>query len=175
MRSLRSLAMAHQFGHVLMSEKDERISLLKRLIEHARTTVKWNVYYGTDRDLYDVRGRVAHESIFNVNDGSYRCPSTQQGYSPFSTWTRGLAWIMLGCAEQLEWLPPVPTANGAGRREAIDAVLLNAARATCDFIDPRRPTASVLGTLAHLDWQSSAIWASVGSIQRPRAGRAQRR
>ena len=58
----------------------------------------------TGRDTYDVRGRVAHESIFNVNDGAYRCPSSQQGYSPFTTWTRGLAWILLGYAEQLEFL-----------------------------------------------------------------------
>ena len=47
---------------------------------------------------------MAHESIFNVNDGTYRCPGTQQGYSPFSTWTRGLAWAILGFAEQLEFL-----------------------------------------------------------------------
>src|SRR5881409_2697166 len=39
-----------------------------------------------------------------MNDGSYRCPSSQQGYSPFSTWTRGLAWAILGYAEQLEFL-----------------------------------------------------------------------
>ena len=61
-------------------------------------------YYGEGRDSYDVRGRVAHESIFNMNDGDYRCPNSQQGYSPFTTWTRGLAWIMCGYAEQLEFL-----------------------------------------------------------------------
>ena len=49
-------------------------------------------------------GRVAHESIFNVNDGQYRCPNSQQGYSPFSTWKRGLAWIMCGYSEQVEYL-----------------------------------------------------------------------
>ncbi len=43
------------------------------------------------------------ESIFNLNSGAYRNPSTQQGYSPFSTWTRGHAWILLGLAEQLEF------------------------------------------------------------------------
>src|SRR5438552_13210711 len=37
MRSLRSLALAHQLGHVLMGEQDERISLLERLISHAQT------------------------------------------------------------------------------------------------------------------------------------------
>jgi hypothetical protein len=107
-RSLRSLAIAHQLGHVLMGEKDVKISLLGRLLSHATTTAEYNVYYGEGRDAFDVRGRVAHESIFNVNDGSYRCPSTQQGYSPFSTWTRGLAWILCGFAEQLEFLATLP-------------------------------------------------------------------
>src|SRR5437016_1076564 len=104
MRSLRSLAVAHQLGHVLMGEGDQKISLLDRLLEHAETTAQFAVYYGEGRDAYDVRGRTAHESIFNLNDGHYRCPNSQQGYSPFSTWTRGLAWAILGFAEQLEFL-----------------------------------------------------------------------
>ena len=140
-RSLRSLALAHQLGHVRMGERDEKISLLRRLIEHARTTAKWAVYRGENRDAYDVAGRVAHESIFNVNDGSYRCPNSQQGYSPFTTWTRGLAWIMCGFAEQLEWL--------ATRREdelapfggsAVAQMFRDAARATCDFYIENSPT-----------------------------------
>jgi unsaturated chondroitin disaccharide hydrolase len=91
---------------------------------------------------YDVRGRVAHESIFNVNDGSYRCPSTQQGYSPFTTWTRGLAWIMLGYAELLEWIATLPDSELAivGGREAVEAVMLNAARAACDYYIQESPT-----------------------------------
>jgi len=104
MRTLRSLAVAHQLGHVLMTEHDERVSLLKRLITHAGTTALHNVFYGEDGDAYDLRGRVAHESIFNPNDGCHRCPNSQQGYSPFSTWTRGLAWAILGYAEQSEFL-----------------------------------------------------------------------
>lgn len=103
-RTLRSLAVAHQLGHVLMEEGDNKVNLLHRLLTHAETTAQYNVYFGKGRDAYDVRGRVAHESIFNLNNGSYRCPSTQQGYSPFTTWTRGLAWILLGFAEQLEFL-----------------------------------------------------------------------
>ncbi|NLN92937.1 MAG: glycosyl hydrolase [Candidatus Hydrogenedens sp.] len=102
-RSCRILVVAHTLGHRLMGENDEAISLLDRAVEHIRTTLRYNVYYGTGRDIYDVRGRVAHESIFNVTDGRYRCPSTQQGYAAFSTWTRGLAWGLLGCAEQLEF------------------------------------------------------------------------
>jgi hypothetical protein len=103
MRSLRSLAVAHQLGHVLQGERDERICLLWRLLCHAQTTATHNIFYGEDRDAYDVPGRVAHECIFNANNGDYRCPNSQQGYSPFSTWTRGLAWAILGFAEQLEF------------------------------------------------------------------------
>ncbi len=106
LRSLRSLAVAHQLGHVLMGERDRRISLLQRLLAHAESTAQYSIYYGEGRDMFDVRGRTAHESIFNLNDGSYRCPSSQQGYSPFSTWTRGLAWAVLGFAEQLEFMEP---------------------------------------------------------------------
>ena len=73
--------------------EDTRIHLLGLALQHAETTARYNVYFGNGRDSYDVRGRVVHESIFNTNDGSYRCPSTQQGYSPFTTWTRGQAWI----------------------------------------------------------------------------------
>jgi len=103
-RSLRSLSLAYQLGHVLMSEKDSKVSLLHRLIRHAECTARCNIYFGKGRDTYDVPGRVAHESIFNIRDGSYRCPSSQQGYSPFTTWTRGHAWILCGYAEQLEFL-----------------------------------------------------------------------
>src|SRR5438093_13498690 len=77
MRSLRSLAVAHQLGHSLMGERDQKISLLQRLIEHAETTAQFNIFYGEGRDAYDVRGRTAHESIFNLNDGEYRCLISQ--------------------------------------------------------------------------------------------------
>src|SRR5215213_1602794 len=107
-RSLRSLAVSHLLGHRLMGENDRRIDLLHRMLQHAETTARFNVYFGNGRDAYDVRGRVAHESIFNLNDGRYRCPSTQQGYSPFSTWTRGLAWMLCGFAEELEFLQTLP-------------------------------------------------------------------
>jgi unsaturated chondroitin disaccharide hydrolase len=134
-RSLRALALSHKLGHVLMGEKDDKISLLRRLIEHARTTAQYAVYYGEGRDAYDVRGRVAHESIFNVNDGNYRCPNSQQGYSPFTTWTRGLGWIMCGYAEQLEFFETLADAElePFGGRAAVQSMLRKAAQASCDF------------------------------------------
>jgi hypothetical protein len=127
LRSLRALALAHQLGHVLMGERDRKISLLERLVIHGTTTAQYNVYFGEGRDSYDVRGRTAHETIFNLNDGSYRCPNSQQGYSPFSTWTRGLAWAILGYAEQLEFLKSVKA------RDSVRKLFLKAARATADF------------------------------------------
>jgi unsaturated chondroitin disaccharide hydrolase len=61
LRSLRSLAVAHQLGHRLMGERDRPISLLRRLLVHAETTARYNVYRGAGRDSYDVRGRTVHE------------------------------------------------------------------------------------------------------------------
>ena len=134
MRSLRSLAVAHQLGHVLMGERDARVSLLERLVQHARSTAAFGIYYGEGRDAYDVGGRTAHESIFNVNDGNYRCPNSQQGYSPFSTWTRGLAWAICGYAEQLEFLSSISTTElkDVGGRSVL-TLFEKAALATADF------------------------------------------
>ena len=125
-RSLRALAIAHKLGHVLMEENDRRVSLLERLQAHALATARWSIYYGRGRDGYDVRGRTAHESIFNINDGAYRCPNSQQGYTPFSTWTRGLAWAMCGFAEQIEFLNAIDCRDN-------ETEFVDAARATCDF------------------------------------------
>jgi hypothetical protein len=151
LRSLRSLAVAYRLGHVLMGEGDRKISLLQRLVQHSETTARFNVYYGQGRDAYDVHGRVAHECIFNLNDRSFRCPNSQQGWSPFSTWTRGLAWAILGFAEQLEFLGALPVSEldaacpeGAETRRAdkrarrvrrgagLEMQLVNAAGATAD-------------------------------------------
>lgn len=143
-RSCRSLAVAHQLGHVLMGEQDEKISLLQRLVEHAQNTACYSVYCGEGRDAYDVRGRTAHEAVFNTESGVFRCPNSQQGYSPFSTWTRGLSWAICGFAELLEFLA---TVRSRQRKEAESSdpavnirlltsaatVLEKAARATADY------------------------------------------
>lgn len=141
-RSCRSLALAHQLGHVLMTERDEKCSLLQRIVEHTWNTARFNIWYGEGRDAYDLRGRTAHESVFNTKNGDYRCPSSQQGYSPFSTWTRGLAWAMLGFSELLEWIASRSDEElqSVGGRLAIEATLLKAAQATCDFYITHTPT-----------------------------------
>ena len=60
-RSCRALILSHSLGHVLQSEGDERISLLKRAIQHLESTARYSVFYGANRDTYDVWGRTAHE------------------------------------------------------------------------------------------------------------------
>ncbi|MFL5687711.1 MAG: glycosyl hydrolase [Chloroflexota bacterium] len=134
-RSVRSLFLAHRLGHVLMGENDVRISLLGRGLEHGRTTARWNIFYGEGRDIYDEWGRVAHESVFNVTDGRFRTPATQQGYSGFTTWTRGLAWIVAGYPEMLEFLETVADDELAafGGRAELETIFLRAARASSDF------------------------------------------
>ena len=123
-RTLRICCLAHRLGHSLQGEQDQRISLLDCALAHAETSARYNVYYGEGRDSYDLpelRGRTVHEALFNPASGVFRAPSSQQGYSPFSTWTRGLAWGMLGFAELMEFLPEPPE------------FLNKAARACCDF------------------------------------------
>ncbi len=141
-RSLRALAVGHQLGHSIMGENDKKTSLLERLVLHAKATADFAVYYGEGRDHYDEWGRTAHESIFNLNDGAYRCPNSQQGFSPFTTWTRGLAWIMVGAPEQLEFLKTIDDKQleVLGGREAIEGFLLKMAKATCDFFIDNTPT-----------------------------------
>jgi unsaturated chondroitin disaccharide hydrolase len=140
-RSCRALVVSYQLGHVFQAEGDVRIDLLERAIHHIKATADYSVYYGEGRDSFDVRGRTAHESIFNVKDGNFRCPNSQQGYSGFTTWTRGLAWAMCGFAEELEWLETMDDQKlkSVGGKDAIAAFMLKAAKATCDFYIENTP------------------------------------
>jgi unsaturated chondroitin disaccharide hydrolase len=137
-RSCRILLIGHALGHVLQGENDLRISLLDRAVKHLLATATYSVFYGEGRDTYDVRGRTAHECIFNVNDGNYRCPNSQQGFSGFTTWTRGLAWAVCGFAESLEYLGNIEDKQYKLNITKQDLLkkLLKAATATADyFID----------------------------------------
>ena len=140
MRTIRVMGVAWQLGHKLMHENDKAADLLKRSVLHGLTTSQFIVCHGDTEHTYDVRGRTSHESIFNRVDGRFRCRSTQQGYSPFSTWTRGLAWAMLGYAEELEFFKSIDAKafeHSVGMKKA-DVVkeYEAAARATCDhYID----------------------------------------
>jgi hypothetical protein len=140
-RSVRSLIVSHRLGHFLQAEGDVRISLLERALDHIKATAHYSVFYGRGRDIYDVRGRTAHECIFNVKDGNFRCPGTQQGYSGFTIWTRGLAWAMCGFAEQLEWIDTVDAGDleKYGGKDSLLKIIRDAAEATCDFYIDNTP------------------------------------
>ena len=135
-RSLRVLGLGHTLGAVLMGEGDAAIQFVgtpaPTFADNGRTITSTTA---KDRDAFDIRGRVVHESIFNTNDGNYRCPSTQQGYSPFTTWTRGLAWIITGYAEQLEFFDTLSEDNlePFGGYDLATAHMRKAAEATADF------------------------------------------
>lgn len=134
-RSCRALMISHALGHTLGGENDEKINLMDRAVNHLLATARYSVFYGEGRDHYDVSGRTAHECIFNINDGNYRCPNSQQGFSGFTTWTRGLAWAMCGFAEELEF---IERTNENEFKNVIDKdglikILIKAATATSDF------------------------------------------
>ena len=46
-----------------------------------------------------------------AHDGQFPARSTQQGYSPFSTWTRGWLGPCLGYAEELEFFESLEPAE----------------------------------------------------------------
>ena len=140
MRTIRILGVAWQLGHVLMHENDRAANLLKRSVLHGLTTSQYIVFHGDSGHTYDVRGRTAHEGVFNRTDGNFRNRSTQQGYSPFSTWTRGLAWAVLGYAEELEFLATIDAerfreAVGLDKDEVVKVYKRNARDTADHFID----------------------------------------
>ncbi len=141
-RTCRVLALAHSLGHVFLGEHDSRIDLLGRMLRHMDATAKYSVFYGEGRDSFDEWGRTAHECIFNVNDGNFRCPNAQQGYSGYTTWTRGLSWAMCGFPEELEFLDTLPEdeLKAYGGKKTLEERYLKAARATCDFFINNTPT-----------------------------------
>ncbi len=135
MRTLRVLALGHQLGHVMKGEGDAVIPLFGRLIAHARATATYNLFWGEGRDIWDERGRTAHEAIFNVTNGAFRCVNAQQGYTGYSTWMRGLAWAMTGYAELLEFLDTRAADEFApyGGKAEVTGLFDRATAATCDF------------------------------------------
>ena len=140
-RSCRALTISHELGHVFQGEGDVKINLLGRALQHIEATAQYSVFYGEGRDTYDIWGRTAHESVFNVKDGNFRCPNSQQGYTGFTTWTRGLAWAMCGFAEQVEWLETADETELSpfGGKEALSKMMSKAAQATCDFYIEHTP------------------------------------
>jgi unsaturated chondroitin disaccharide hydrolase len=56
-------------------------------LEHCRAS---------ERYLVRPDGGTVHEGIFDIQSGRFVRPSTHQGWSPKSTWSRGLAWALYG-------------------------------------------------------------------------------
>ncbi len=141
-RSCRILMTAHRLGHVLMGEGDKTISLLDRALQHIESTALYSVYYGEGRDSYDVNGRTAHECVFNTKDGAFRCPNSQQGYSGFTTWTRGQSWATLGFAEELELLAATDAREYEpyGGKSKWETLMFKAAKACADNFIENTPT-----------------------------------
>lgn len=141
-RTCRAVILSHKLGHVLQGENDKKINLLHRAIQHLLATVRYSVFYGEGRDEYDISGRTAHEIIFNTNDGNYRCPNSQQGYTGFSTWTRGLAWAICGLGETLEVLDQLSEADYVEiiSKNELVGILEKAALATSEFYLKHTPT-----------------------------------
>jgi len=141
-RTCRAVMLSHMLGHVLHGENDKKINLLERAIQHLLSTVRYSIFYGEGRDQYDTSGRTAHEIIFNTNDGNYRCPNSQQGYTGFSTWTRGLAWAICGLGETLEVLDALPESDYASviSKQELTRALSKAAFATAEFYLGNTPT-----------------------------------
>ncbi len=134
-RTIRILMLSGLMGHTLLSENESKINLLQRAADHLRTTAAYSVFYGKGRDIYDVTGRVAHECIFHTKNGTFRGPDSQQGYSGRTTWMRGLAWAMLGFAEELELLDYLTETKNKGTMifENLHEILAVAATVTCEY------------------------------------------
>lgn len=88
----------------------------RRAIEHSQTSLK-HLVRRNGRGLGEEDGRVAHEAIFNTEPGrgELRCLSTQQGYSPFTCWARGLAWAIYGFADAARATGSTELLEGAER------------------------------------------------------------
>jgi len=80
-------------------------NLYNRAVTHARTTQKY---------LIREDGSAIHEGIFNPVRGEFRNLSTQQGYSPWTCWSRGLAWAIYGFHDTFLY---------TGEREFLDTAL----------------------------------------------------
>ncbi len=129
-RTLRALAVSHQLGHVLMGENDCGSRCWIAPCSTRSATAKYSVYYGEGRDAYDVRGRVAHESIFNRQRRQLSLPQLAAGlFAVHHLDSRaGLGDVRIRRAAG------VLATCGSG-----DETLEKAARATCDFYIENTP------------------------------------
>ena len=87
---------------------------------HARATAHYNVYFGRGRDaLRRARAHRARKPVQRRQRHLSR-PEHAAGLLAVHTWTRGLAWAMLGFAEQLEFLATLPEPSSTRAADARD-------------------------------------------------------
>jgi unsaturated chondroitin disaccharide hydrolase len=111
-------------------------------LEHCRTT---------QRHLVRPDGGTVHEGIFDIETGRFVRPSTQQGWSPASTWSRGLAWALYGFT--------------AVHRLSGEAEFLSTARRCADYYLEHAPTGLVPYWDFDLPAEGPRLWdSSAGAI-----------
>jgi hypothetical protein len=124
-RSLRSLALGHRLGHRSSEEQDAQVSLFERLVHHAKATAGFSVYYGRAGITTTCAGarRTKRSSTPSTARSAAQQPA---GLLAVQHLDAGLAWAMLGFAEQLEFLATVPDEalepfSGRPRRRVVHA------------------------------------------------------
>ena len=111
-------------------------------LEHCRTT---------ERYLVRPDGGTVHEGIFDTETGQFVQSSTHQGWSPGSTWSRGLAWALYGFT--------------AAHRLSGDAAFLGTARRCADYYLRHAPAGLVPYWDFDLPAEGPRLWdSSAGAI-----------
>jgi unsaturated chondroitin disaccharide hydrolase len=104
-------------GLILWAAREAGDEALREVaLEHCRTTARY---------LVRPDGGTVHEGIFDPATGAFLRPSTHQGWSADSTWSRGLAWALYGFT--------------AAHRLSGQAEFLDVARRCADFYLRRSP------------------------------------
>ena len=116
-RSLRALALGHLLGQRLMEEQDAASACSIASSSTRAPTAQYNVYYGEGRDRLRRRAAAPRTRACSTSPAAPIAARARSRAIPRSrTWTRGLAWAMLGFAEQIEFIDTLPEAACAQRR-----------------------------------------------------------
>ena len=134
-RSLRALALSHRLGHRLSDEQDVQINLLERLLQHARATAAFSVYPRQgSRYLRRARARRARVTVQRRQRHLSR-PQQSAGLLALQHMDArpGLGDARIRRADRVPATRSTMPRSRANRAPRVDAWMLEAARATCDF------------------------------------------